>query len=1658
MAEMTRSSSCPDLLSGFARGAPERTAICSPGRTVTYGTLDRLSAILAGRMAAAAPPGGTVAVRSADRVDHVIALVAALRAGIPWLALDPAAPAARNERIAERCDAVLLPPVRETEPHRPGAGRPDTWAAPPEQALAYIVHTSGTTGEPKGVAVGRGALERHLAAVRETFALTPDDVVLQFSAPYVDVWVEQVLGALTAGARLVIGEHRTPAPRDLAALVRREQVTVMNLPAGYWQEFTAVLPHVRADLASLRLMVCGSDTMPAASAERWERETGVRLLNAYGPTETVITSLVHEVRGQGADLPVPIGRALGPRTAHVLDAALCPAEAGDVGELYIGGEALATGYVARPGLTAERFLPDPFSAAPGARMYRTGDLVRRLPDGTVEFAGRRDDQVKIRGYRIEPGEVENVLARHPRVLTCAVGVREPVPGDRRLAAYVTAPRGAEPTAAELREHLAALLPAYMVPASFTVVPALPLTAGGKVDRAALGAPVPGEAPAAVADAAPPAGAEHCAPPEAASAGVPSDDAPGTPSVTAPDAPRTAGAAEPPDDALESLLREIWSEVLGITDIGPTDNFFLLGGDSLTALRVAGRILETPWAEATVTVFEEPTLRGLAAAMAAAVPAGSRAADGAAGPVRTGATRAPLSGLQRGLWLLTQLDPDTTAYNIPWVFELDGPVDPAALRAALGGLIDRHEALRTVFGDEDGEPCQIVRPYAAVPLAVSELAEDADGAAVEALVAADAAEPFRLTDGPLLRMRLIRHGQARSTLVAVFHHLVWDESSLGVLERDLGELYQAAAAGRAPRLPELPVGYPDYSIWQQSLPQREHLDHWRQRLAGAPRISTPPTDRPRTAGGERVAASLRFTVPPRTARRVRELARSTRSTPYTVLLAGYAALLHRVTGARDLVVGTPVTTRSRPELEGLIGYFVNLVPLRLRFAADSGFGALVEQVKDASFDAFAHQDTPLDAIVGAVLDDRRADADPLFQTIFELHPGADRPVRLGPASGTRRLHAHAEAKFELAWMIEESGDGFQGWIEYDTGLYDRERVERLRQEWLDLLARLTESPDTAIGGDGEPEADTVVADTVVAVFEDWARRTPGAPALLEADSGRAWSYAELDARANRFAHWLRDAGVRVGDTVGLHLPRSARWVAVMLGVLKAGAAYLPLEPHLHRDRLALCVRDTGPAVVVSTDPAVAAGLGARVLDVLDGTPERCPADPVGVAVTAEDGVYLPYTSGSTGTPKGTLVPHRAIPGFFRDAEYAGWGPGSTSVLHSALSWDGHVLDLYPALMTGGRTVVCGPGDDDPLAVARTAADHGATDLFLSPAALGAVAVAEPGLLAGLRCLVVGGDAVPADHFRRVLEAAPGLRIAYGYGPSETTVFATVDVLRPADLAGGQVPVGRDVGDRVTRVLDGSLRPCPPGGTGELYIGGPAVGHGYHDRPGLTARAFVPDPFSPMPGARMYRTGDLVRQLPRGAYEFAGRRDNQIKIRGYRVELGEIENALATHPAVGSCVVVVHEPAPGDKRLAAHLTAKDAGAAPGTAELRAHLAALLPDHMLPATFTVLAALPLTANGKVDRKALSAPAAATAPTTGVAAPPAKGDTELERTIFRAWSQVLGIDDFGTQDNFFGLGGDSLRAVRLALVLARELGTEVPPRLIFACKTVSALAARLA
>ncbi|MEU9252089.1 amino acid adenylation domain-containing protein [Streptomyces sp. NPDC048270] len=1565
-----------------ARRFPDRPALRLGARTVAYRELDELSGALAARIG----PGRTVAVAGRDRVDHVVGLLAALRAGATYLPLDREAPDERNRWIREDAGATLAYTDGElVEADGPAAlaGAPEPDRRGRESAAGYLVYTSGTTGRPKGVHVPLTALAGHLAAAVECFGLTEDDVVLHFARPTVDVAVEQVLTALSAGACIVVPEEGLLAPAALLALLDTEGVTVANLAAGYFQEVVAALREDARPPRALRLMISGSDRLHPDAAARWCAATGVPLLNAYGPTETVVTATVHGPAGPEAAQgdTVPIGRPLGERRAYVLDDRLRPVPPGASGELYLGGRLLASGYHGRPGLTAGRFVADPFAAEPGARMYRTGDIVRRSgTDAPLEFVGRADHQVKIRGFRVEPGEIELVLAGHPDVAGAVVVAHE-----GRLAAYAT---GTAPDPARLRAYLAERLPEHMVPATVTPLEAFPLTAGGKVDRAAL--PEPQAAP----------------------------EAPGS-------------GRRPPRTPAEQLIAAVWADVLGVPEVGADDNFFHLGGDSLTAVRVVGRVYDVFGMISPYTIFDAPTLAEFAAAVTAASDSGERPALN-----RTGATRAPLANFQRGLWFLDQWNPGAPTYIVPWVFRFAGPVDPELLRRALAGVVERHEALRTTFELGEEGPRQVVHPSVELPFSVLETTAEA----VDGLLAEAALAPFDLEAGPLVRAHLYRTG-GTSTLLLLCHHIVWDEGSLPVLETELAALYEALAAGRPAALPELAVQYADYSTWQsQDDTAERQLAHWREHLRDAPTEPPLPTDHPRPELQAFRGAFHRFAMPRPVAEAVRAVARSEDATPFMVLLAGLALTLHRRTGRRDLVIGSPVSVRGRAELDALIGYFVNLLPLRVRFDETMDFRDLVRHVREVAIDGYRHQEAPFDAIAGAVMeerpDDRAEDRNPLCQVLLELHPLDSRPLNIGGTEVTRELHSNPVSRFDLSISVDDRGTDFTGRFEYDSDLFDPATMAELCEAWLGTLAAAVEAP-------------------VHALFEDRAARDPHALALVCGED--RVDYGTLNERANRLAHHLGALGIGRGDTVAVLVERGPDLVTALLAALKAGAAYTLLDPDFPAERLSGAAADCGAALLVTHRDATPPFPVARHLD-LDASAaavaDRPGHDP-GLPVTATDLACVMFTSGSTGRPKGVAVPHRALTTTYLGQDYARFGPDEVWLQCSPVSWDAFALELYGALAFGGVCVLQPGQRPDPQAVAALTRRHAVTQLQLSASLFNFLLEEFPETYDDLKVAFTAGERASVTHVGKALDQYPDLVVANGYGPVESLGLTTCHRATPEDAAGASIPIGRALHGKAVHVLDERLRPVPDGATGELYAAGGGLALGYVGRPGLTAERFVASPFG-APGERLYRTGDLGHRTAEGILEITGRIDDQVKIRGFRVEPGEIEDALTRHPSVREAAVTVHEPAPGDRRLAAYATlvpTASGAPVPGPDALLDHLAALLPEHMVPATLDVLDALPLNQNGKVDRRALPAPAER--PKAAAADPL----TPEQRLVADAVRAVLGLaDGLGPDADFFRIGGNSLAAVRVAMRLSQQTGTKVPPQAVFRGRTVGAIAERLA
>ncbi|MCP4653974.1 MAG: amino acid adenylation domain-containing protein [bacterium] len=1484
---------------------------------------------------------------------------------------------------------------------------------------------------PKGVAVSHRQVLPILDWSRRYFPLDRSARVLQTLSPCFDFGVFELLTTLLGGGTLCFlpaAEHSDP-DRNLDAVARHRLNTVHATPSFFRELLASGRP-----LSGLEVVHLGGEAIDRDLVRRIASAagSGCRAYNGYGPTETSINSTIFRLRGRAWErsfrgTAVPIGRATARNSVEVLDRRGRPVPPGVAGELVIGGDGVARGYLDRPALSAERFVPDPFAEQPGRRRYRSGDLVRWLGDGHIEFLGRIDHQVKIRGLRLELGEIEAALGRHPAVREAVVrALAEPgrEGGERWLVAYVVgAGEGTVPAASELRAWLGESLPAYMVPAAIVGLEALPRTATGKVDRRAL--PVPDRGALAA-----------------------------------------AGFTAPRDHG-EQILAGIWAEVLGRERIGVHDDFFALGGHSLLATRVVSRVRRQLGIELAVrTLFERPTV----AALAAAVTAARRRQEGLEAPPLRPAPRdaLPLSFAQQRLWFLDRFEPGLALYNIPAAVALSGRLDPRALTAALSEIVRRHRVLCARYRTVDGEPIQEIAPARALPLPVAELSalpSPQRRAEADRQARREARQAFALERGPLLRTVLLRLGPEEHLLLVTVHHIAFDGWSLGVFLRELAALYQGS-----PPAP-LPVQYADYAGWQRRWLTDEvlarQLDYWRRQLVGLPVLEL-PTDRPRPARQSFRGAVERVRLPAPLRSRLDQLSRQHGSTVFMTLLAAFQALVERHTGQRDFAVGSPVANRSLPALEGLVGLFVNTLVLRAELGGDPPFLRLLDRVRDTALGAYAHQDLPFERLVEELEPQRDLSQSPLAQVMFVLQNAPPAPPALGEGVAVRVATVHTDtAKFDLTLGLEETSAGLEGDLEYNVDLFDPTTAHRLLGHLGVLLEEIAAAPEIRLSacallspperqqllvewlGDPEPRP---AAATVHELFESRVERAPDRMAIV---GDEQLSYRELNLRADRLARRLRALGVGAETVVALVVERGPEVVVGLLGILKAGGIYLPLDSSHPGERLTFLLRDASARVVLAQE-AITGQLpgpekhGARVVS-LSGLPECELAQHPELPVDADQLAYVIYTSGTTGVPKGVAVSHRQVlPILCWSLRYFSLDEGTRVLQNLSHCFDFGVFELLTTLVAGGTLCFLPRGEQDDLGRALDAiARYRLNTVHTTPSFFREL-LAQERPLPGLEIVHLGGEAVTPALVRRIEAAAGGCRIYNGYGPTETSINSTIFRLRRGRRA-TPVPIGRATARNTVQVVDRRGRPVPAGVAGELVIGGDGVARGYLHRPALTAERFVPDPTAADPGRRLYRSGDLVRRRGDGNIEFLGRIDQQVKLRGFRIELGEIEAVLGRQPAVQEAVVVVREDQPGRRLLVAYAVRTGTAADVDAGVLRVALRESLPDYMVPAVVTFLDALPRTVTGKVERQALPAPAAA--PADSWVAP--RGP--LEEIVAGIWAEVLDRDRVGAHDDFFALGGHSLLATRVTSRLSRTLDVDLGPRQLFEHPTVAALAAAL-
>ncbi|ARL89916.1 non-ribosomal peptide synthetase [Burkholderia pseudomallei] len=1689
-----------ELFERQAARAPDAIAVIQDERALTYAELNRCANRLAHYLRARG-------VREDDRValyarrspELLIGMLATLKAGGAYVPLDPGYPAERlTHMLLDSAPVVVLRDAAASDDVlvRLNAGTPildlhaddERWSAQPSgnlklcgshepdvgaRRLAYVIYTSGSTGAPKGVMVEHASVVNQIGALTEYLELDASDRVLQFSNIAFDASVEEIFATLSCGATLVLRTDRWLADAETFwALCGAQRISIVDLPAQFFGQLA--LSGRRAVPTGVRCVVIGGEAVGASALDAWFAEEGrrPRLFNTYGPTETTVSVTVHEVRGRHDDANV-IGRPIANTRVYVLDAWLRPAPIGVAGELYIGGVQVARGYLNRPELTRERFIDDPFVA--GGRLYRTGDLARWRTDGSLEYLGRNDFQVKIRGFRIELGEIEAQLAKVADVREVVVLARDsaaevhdsatehaapdaPSPEtatatEKRLVAYYTG----DADVAALRAQAAQHLPSYMVPSAYVRLDAWPLTPNGKLDRRALPAPA--------------------------------DDA------------YARAEYEAPQGAKEEALAAIWRELLHVERVSRHDNFFELGGHSLLAVQLVSRLRQALSVEVALgTVFDAPVLSALAsrlddntAAVLPPIPLAPR--DG----------RIALSLAQQRLWFLTQLEGVSEAYHMSGAVRLDGPLNREVLQRALNRIVMRHEALRTCFAREEGEPIQVIQPHADLTVSYHDLreAEQTEQRAKD-LSQAHASAPFDLSRDLPVRVLLLQLADEAHVVQVVMHHIASDGWSVGVFLQELSALYGSFIAEQGDPLAPLPLQYADYAAWQRRWLASGQLEKqgafWQTNLSGAPTLLELPTDRPRPPKQSHAGASVEVKLGAALSERVKRLSQRHGVTPYMTLLSSWAAVLGRLSGQEEVVIGSPVAGRNRTEVEALIGFFVNTLALRLDLSSEPTVGELLKRTKAQVLSAQAHQDLPFDQVVERVKPPRSTAHPPLFQVMFvwQNMPAGELTI---PGLTIRAVETPLQtAQFELTLSLQEAGDDIVGHLNYASALFDESTVRRYVTYWRRLLEGMTAGPANVsvarlpLLDEAErkqvvyewnaTERDYPIEQCIHQLFEAQVDRKPEAIALTF--EGQRLSYAELNARANRLAHYLQGRGVGPDRLVALCAERGIEMVVGLLAILKAGGAYVPLDPAYASDRLRGIVEDSQPALVLA-DAVGRAALGELdgALPVIDLETDalrwrEMPAtNPEVASQHVHHLAYVIYTSGSTGRPKGVMVEHAQVVRLFGATQaWFGFDERDVWTLFHSYGFDFSVWEMWGALLHGGRLVIV------PTEVTRTPSAffallcaEGVTVLNQTPSAFQALMSAqeEREEAAGnieranviahrLRYVIFGGEALEprtlASWYARHGERT---QLVNMYGITETTVHVTYCALRAEDaMRLGASPIGVRIPDLQLYVLDARREPVPMGVTGELYVGGAGVARGYLNRPELTRERFIDDPF--VAGGRLYKTGDLARWRTDGSLEYLGRNDFQVKIRGFRIELGEIEAQLAKVTGVREVVVLARDsaaemrdnatpnaPMPKsssetEKRLVAYYTG-DAD----VAALRAQAAQHLPSYMVPSAYVRLDAWPLTPNGKLDRRALPAPADDAYARAEYEAP--RG--AKEEALAAIWRELLHVERVSRHDNFFELGGHSLLAIGVIERMRRE-GLHTDVRSIFNAQTLSDLAAR--
>ncbi len=1614
---------------------PEAVAVVFEDQAMTYRELNARANRLAHHLRSlGVGPEVLVGLCVERSLEMVVALLGILKAGGAYVPLDPGYPAERLDFILKDCrTGVIVTEPSLTDFFRnlnslcslvmtgggSGSNQCNLLGNSGSTALAYVIYTSGSTGTPKGVAIEHRNVVSFLHWVRETFTDEELSGVLAVTSVCFDISVFEIFGPLSWGGKIILAKNALHGVSDQDWSGVRLINTVPSLMET-WLRTRLPPPSI------LAINLAGEFSKPSLVDAIYRQWPVQRVNDLYGPTETTIYS-TWTTRGPGK--PASIGRPISNTQVYILDANLHPVPVGEAGDLYISGAGVARGYLHRPELTAEKFIRHPFVPDPGARLYQTGDLARISSDGNLEYLGRVDQQVKLRGFRIELGEIESVLESHPQLRAAAVTVCRAVPEDPSLTAFLVLEEGTTLGSGVLHIWLQQRLPDYMIPYKFVELPVLPLNLNGKVDRKALE----------------------------------TQDAVGL-------ASETAYAA--PVSELESMLVETWQTVLRRERVGIHDNFFHLGGHSLLAVAICSRIRQSLEMEVPLRwIFDHPTVASLANQMGSLTK--QTGGNGRSEKIEH-QHAAPMSFAQQGMWLMHQTLPDQAAYNQPIAFRLSGRVDQARARRALEVIVERHEILRTALLLEADALIQRVFEATAISFPWEEidlrsLTLEAQRPALEEHLLNEARRPFDLSQAPLWRAVWIQMADDEQVLAMTFHHSIVDEWSQRLLVLEWGRLYQADGRVEGADLPELPVQYTDYAVEQrldltEDLRDR-HRAYWSEALLDLPPSLELPCQRirPNKRSGRGAVHGFQLTGPILT--RIRETARAEGTTLFTVMLAAFQCWLHRSTGQTDIVVGTPITHRTRPELQSLLGFFLNTLPVRLQVSDHFTFRKVVREMRETLLDAFSHADLPFEQIVALSVKERTSTHHPIFQMMFVLLEEGLPALRFGGLQSERITMETQTSKSDLMLSIDAVGETWDCRFECASDLFTEMTVAGLPRHFQDFLEEMTAHLDEPVGQlrllrpeerrqilvEWNQTARDYPRDQCVHhLFEEQVRERPEAVALELGEE--QMTYGELSQASDHIAQHLCLRGVKAGEVVGLSVERSFERVGALLGILKVGAIYWALEENLPEARLRWLIEDAHPILILCGRNTAGNFSGQQsvcsVEDLIKAPREASAFIPI--RTNAEDPAYISYTSGSTGQPKGVVVPHRGVVRLVKGADYVSLTPQETLLHMSPLSFDASTFELWGALLSGGRVVLMPPGQPSLAEIGSVIRHHGITTLWLTAGLFHLMVDERLDDLTPLRQLLAGGDVLSPRHVAKARRALPACTIVNGYGPTENTTFTCCYTVTADTESMTTVPIGRPIANTRVYILDANLQPVPVGVAGELFAGGDGVACGYLNQPELTEERFIPDPFSLKPGERLYRTGDRVRWREDGNIEFLGRVDHQVKVRGFRVEMGEIESALRAIPGVREAVVVQRE-GPGTERAVVAYLVGVAKAPLDPDDVRRQLRNQLPEYMIPSAFVILDQLPLLPNGKLDRRNLPVPEPTSDPAT---AEFGQARDLLELRLIRIWERLFQRTGIGRDDNFFELGGHSLMAARFAAELEKLLGCQLSIASLFQAPTIATLA----